>query len=92
MTYKIDFRKEAVVQLAELRKGDKNTYTKCFDVLLAIVTDPRNGIGKPERLKGYEDAEVYSRRVNDKDRFIYEIVEDKHLIEIISCIGHYDDH
>jgi|JI7StandDraft_1071085.scaffolds.fasta_scaffold568875_1 toxin YoeB len=92
MIYKIEFRKEAIIQLSELRKGDKNTYIKCFDILLAIAVNPREGIGKPERLKGYEDFEVFSRRVNDKDRLIYEIIETEQLVEIISCVGHYDDH
>lgn len=92
MIYKIEFLKEAIVQLSELRKADKNAYVKCFDVILAIAAEPRSGIGKPERLKGYDNAEVFSRRINDKDRIVYEIIENEHLIEILSCIGHYDDH
>ncbi len=91
MTYKIVFRKEAIAQLEILRKGDKNAYVKCFDLILAIATDPRNGIGKPERLKGYVDAEIYSRRISDKDRIVYEIIESEELIEVASCKGHYDD-
>ena len=91
MTYKIIFRNEAMAQLESLRKGDKNAYVKCFDLVLAIATDPRNGIGKPERLKGYGDAEIYSRRISDKDRIVYEIIESEELIEVASCKGHYDD-
>jgi toxin YoeB len=92
MIYKIEFLKAAIVQLAELRKGDKNAYVKCFDLILAIASAPRDGIGKPERLKGYEAEEVYSRRINDKDRILYEIIENELRVEIISCVGHYDDH
>jgi toxin YoeB len=91
MTYKIEFRNEAIEQLEQLRKGDKNAYIKCFDLVLAIASDPREGIGKPERLKGFDDAEVYSRRVNDKDRILYEIDETQKEVTIISCKGHYND-
>ena len=91
MTYRLTLRALAYEQLQDLRKGDKNTYIKCFDLILAIITEPREGIGKSERLKGYNDAEVYSRRVNEKDRIVYEIVENESLIEIISCVGHYGD-
>lgn len=60
-------------------------------MVLAIAANPREGIGKPERLKGYAEEEVYSRRINDKDRIIYEINENDQLVEIFSCKGHYLD-
>jgi toxin YoeB len=91
MTYRIEFRNEAISHLEQLRRGDKNAYVKSFDLVLAIANDPREGIGKPERLKGFDDAEVYSRRINDKDRLLYEIEEDSKIITIISCKGHYGD-
>ena len=51
------------------------------------------GIGKPERLKGFGDMEVYSRKLNDKDRLVYIIYEEEEeIVEIISCRGHYEDH
>lgn len=92
MTYKVEFSDEALEQLNNLRKGDRNAYLKCFDFVLAIASEPRLGIGKPERLKGFGEREVFSRRINDKDRFVYIIYEGKEKVEIISCIGHYDDH
>ncbi len=50
---------------------------------------PRSGTGKPERLK-YFEKEVYSRRVNHKDRMIYTIYENIKEIDISSFRGHYD--
>ena len=50
---------------------------------------PREGTGKPERLK-YFEKEVYSRRVNHKDRLIYTVYEDLKEIDITSFRGHYD--
>ena len=46
-----------------------------------------HGTGKPEKLK-YRDG--YSRRIDEKNRLVYEIDELKN-IKIISCIGHYED-
>ncbi len=92
MIYKIAFKALAMEQLTGLRKGDKNTYIKCFDLILAITSSPRTGLGKPERLKGYGEMEAYSRRLNDKDRLVYIIFDETETIEILSCIGHYDDH
>jgi len=37
----------------------------------------------------YFDKEVYSRRINQKDRVVYTIYEYKKEIDISSCMGHY---
>ncbi len=45
------------------------------------------GIGKPEPLK---HRPGYSRRIDEKNRLVYDIDELQN-IKIISCRGHYDD-
>ena len=50
--------------------------------------DPTQGTGKPEALK-YELAGYYSRRLSDKDRFIYSFDEEN--IYIIAIGGHYEE-
>lgn len=47
-----------------------------------------NGIGDPEALKGNLQG-YFSRRINEKDRLIYRIENDKILIA--QCRGHYYD-
>ncbi len=47
------------------------------------------GEGKPELLKG-NLAGYCSRRIYDKDRLVYKII-DKNIVEIYSCKGHYSD-
>lgn len=47
-----------------------------------------NGIGKPEALK-YELAGWYSRRIDEKNRLVYRVVDG--AIYISQCKGHYDD-
>jgi len=53
------------------------------------MAKPREGRGKPERLR-YFEKEVYSRRVNHKDRLIYTIYEEFKEIDISSFRGHYE--
>ncbi|QIY83147.1 type II toxin-antitoxin system YoeB family toxin [Chryseobacterium sp. NEB161] len=48
------------------------------------------GTGKPERLR-YRDGNVWSRRIDSKNRLVYSIVENIVTVEIISAKGHYDD-
>ncbi|MCB1188976.1 MAG: Txe/YoeB family addiction module toxin [Leptospiraceae bacterium] len=86
--YKVNILKNANDDLDWFRKNDKNSYIKLFDLIREIIISPRDGTGKPERLK-YFEKEVYSRRVNQKDRLIYTIYESIKEIDITSCRGHY---
>ena len=89
MTYKIRILENAQEDLNWLRKNDKTSYIKCFDLVREIINDPRNGTGKPERMR-YFEKEVYSRRVNHKDRLVYTIYEVLFEIDISSFRGHYE--
>ena len=46
------------------------------------------GIGKAEKLRGNLSG-YWSRRIDDKNRLIYTLKDDK--VDIFSCRGHYDD-
>ena len=87
--YKISILKTAEDDLGWFRKNDRNSYLKCFDLIRDISSRPREGIGKPERLK-YFKKEVFSRRVNHYDRLIYTIYESVKEIDVSSCRGHYE--
>lgn len=58
--------------LAFWEKGNPKVVEKINSLLLSILVDPEKGIGKPERLK-YELAGYWSRRINHKDRIVYQI-------------------
>jgi toxin YoeB len=88
MTYKINILPNAINDLNWLRKNDKNSYIKSFDLVRELMDNPRIGTGKPERLKFLKE-EVFSRRVNHKDRMIYTIYENLKEIDISSFMGHY---
>ena len=87
--YKITIVKKAQDDLAWFRRNDKVSYIKCFDLTRELIESPRAGTGKPERLK-YFEKEVYSRRVNHKDRMIYTMYETLKEIDITSFRGHYE--
>lgn len=55
-----------------------------------IQRHPTSGIGKPERLK-HKLIPTYSRRINDKDRLVYEYDEVSETVKLLSCKGHYED-
>ena len=67
---------------------DKKTLKKINALLEDVKRNGAlHGTGKPERLK-HRDG--YSRRIDEKNRLVYEIDELQN-IKIISCKGHYED-
>jgi len=67
----------------------KIAISNSYDLVRELMINPREGTGKPERLK-YFEKDVYSRRVNHKDRLIYTIYEILKEIDITSFRGHYE--
>lgn len=74
---------------------DQKISEKIHKLLESIEEKYDYGIGKPERLKGYKERFIYSRRIDDKNRLVYEV----HLslqqqiisITILGLKGHYDN-
>ena len=67
-------------------KTNPRTMQKISVLLESIIEDPSSGIGKPEKLK-YELTGMWSRRINHRDRIIYE-VENGTLI-VLQLRDHY---
>jgi len=67
--------------------GNTKIYAKINLLINDIDHHPFIGLGKPEPLK-YEFAGFWSRRINSKDRLVYQISPHNEII-IISCKGHY---
>ena len=64
---------------------------KIFKKINELIKDTErngvlNGIGKPEALK---HRKGYSRRIDEKNRLIYEIINGQ--LYILNCKGHYED-
>jgi len=59
---------------------------KINSLLEAILENPENGIGKPEKLK-YELSGSWSRRISHKDRIVYQVEAD--AIIVLQLRDHY---
>lgn len=83
--------KAAEKHLLQIKKSGKRADAEKISILFCEVADhPRSGTGKPEQLKHF-DGEVWSRRLNKKDRFVYEIYEEEVLVVVVQALGYYDD-
>jgi toxin YoeB len=61
---------------------------KIRQLLESIQENPFVGVGKPEPLKHHLSG-LWSRRINQEHRLIYEIIETDNVILIHSLKGHY---
>jgi len=77
---------QAQEDLAWFRKNNRIAYQKSFDLTLAVIENPFEGIGKPEQLR-FLGGNVWSRRVTHEHRMVYEIFEE--LIMVAAYRHHY---
>jgi toxin YoeB len=70
------------------KSGNKVIQKKIQQLLDAIEEDPFEGIGKPEPLK-HKLSGLWSRRISQEHRLIYQLLENKQTIKIYSLKGHY---
>ena len=81
------FDKEAWEEYVNWQTIDRKMVKRINNLIKDIQRNgPMKGIGKPEVLK-YRPG--YSRRIDDTNRLIYNIKDEK--LHIISCKGHYED-
>ena len=66
--------------------GNKAILKKISELIRSIQQTPFHGLGKPEGLK-HNLSGLWSRRINQEHRLIYEVKEGK--IFIHSLKGHY---
>mgnify|MGYP003397849297 FL=1 len=79
---KVDFQKI-------YKSGDKSSIKKLEKIILELQAHPTIGTGNPEQLK-HNLSGFWSRRINKKDRLIYEIIEEPdNLVVVVSALGHY---
>ena len=69
-----------------VKSGNKPVLNKIVEITKAIMTDPYEGIGKPEPLK-YELTGYWSRRITKEHRLVYIITDN--ILTINSLKSHY---
>lgn len=85
---RITFTEPAWEEYLKWQAEDKKTLKTLNKMFKEIQRDPFRGIGKPEPLKGILSGK-WSRRINKKDRLVYEISDDR--IIVLQCKGHYSN-
>jgi len=90
MSYKIEYTKEADKVLAKYKKSNPIPFKKIVTFIPELMEHPRTGTGHPEPLVEGNDV-TYSRRIKSKDRLIYDIDDERKIVEILSIEGHYKD-
>lgn len=74
------------------KSHDAESITRIGEIQHEIVRTWPEPVGRfaPERLKGTLSGH-FSRRVNQKDRYVYSVDEDRACVYVIQCKGHYSD-
>lgn len=85
--YKIVYTKKAVADIPKLKatKLDK----KAKALIEVIRVNPYQVPPPCEKLLGSLQG-AYSRRINFKHRLVYEVLEDEHVVKVISLWTHYE--
>ena len=92
MSYKIEVDPKVFDDIDRHTKaGDKKLATKVVNLIDELREHPRSGTGKPEQLRGFSDREMWSRRIDQKHRLVYQIKESELIVVAISAHGHYGD-
>lgn len=85
---RIAFSEDAWGEYLYWQNQDKKMIKKINELLKEIQREPYAGKGMPEKLRR-DLSGKWSRRINQKDRLVYEISDD--MIIVIQCKGHYKD-
>ncbi|TAF93892.1 MAG: Txe/YoeB family addiction module toxin [Cytophagia bacterium] len=83
---KTAFTPDAFDHFNEWRDINKDIQDRIIKLIDDTRRNPFQGIGKPEALK-YDMKGLWSRRINDEHRLVYQVTED--YILIVSCKYHY---
>lgn len=91
MSYSIKFTKKADKDIILFTKaGDKAILKKIQKLLEELSEHPTTGTGHPEQLR-HQLSGLWSRKITDKHRLVYQILETEIIVEILSAEGHYGD-
>ena len=89
MSYSVIIDYQAFLDIKKHQQaGNTKLVSKINDFMSELAEHPRTGTGKPEQLKNYT-REIWSRRIDQKHRLIYEIRERELIVIAIAAYGHY---
>ena len=82
------FLPEFQSDLKDFIKNNARLAVKVMDLVAATEKQPFEGLGKPEPLK-HELSGLWSRRIDQTHRLVYEVEIETETVIFISCQGHY---
>jgi toxin YoeB len=89
--YKVNIKEQAQKDLKYLLKNEPKAYKKALSLIAELYEHPRTGTGKPEAMTEPGRKGQWSRRITQKHRLIYEIIDNEVVVIVLSAYGHYDD-
>ena len=91
MKYTLELSPKAEKDLDFFRKtGSVKLVNKIVVLFSELQLHPKIGTGKPKQLTG-DLFGYWSRRIDQKNRMIYKIIENVVIVEVLSLQGHYSD-
>jgi toxin YoeB len=85
--YSIVYDKKAIKDIPKLKAAKLDRKTKSLIDL--IRENPFQSPPPYEKLQGDLQG-AYSRRINIQHRLVYQVIEEQHIVKIISMWTHYD--
>ncbi len=86
---KIAFEKIAFADFTAWAEQDRKIHKRIVSLIIDIMRNPHQGIGKPEPLK-HELHGYWSRRIDHEHRLVYCVETETETITIIACKHHYE--
>lgn len=86
--YTIEFHKRALKDVERIKQN--NLGQKAKQLVEVIKENPFQTPPPYEKLVG-DLSGMYSRRINIKHRLIYQVIEDRKIVRILSLWSHYED-
>ena len=88
-TYTIRYSPKALEDISYFKKsGDLAVKKKITKLLKEIELHPKTGTGKVEPLR-FELTGLWSRRINNEHRIVYDIDEKQMVVNVFRLKGHY---
>lgn len=86
--YKIEYHKRALKDIQKLK--ERNLEKKAKQLVDILKENPFQIPPPYEKLIG-DLFGLYSRRINIQHRLVYEVVEEKNIVRVLSLWSHYEN-
>lgn len=86
--YKIEYHKKALKDISKLKQNKLENKAK--QLIELIKENPFQNPPPYEKLIG-DLKDLYSRRINIQHRLVYQVLEDKKIVRILSLWSHYEN-